>query len=166
MQLFTGRAKEIITIPSKTHATDFKIWVLADHGYTLKFKFHAKGSGKNDGPYRLDPQWRRKGFSATEAVVLDLAISMDPYLLKPNRHVIWLDNLFTKIRLLEELRDAIIGAAGTVRPAGNKTPREEKAEKAKGKKGNSLLNCLLMSPLLTSLESLQSLLTLRRKRRR
>ena len=104
MQLFTGRAKEITTIPCKRHSTGFKVWILADHGYVLLFKFHSKGDGKNDGPYRLDPQWKRKGFSATEAVVLDLAVSIDPDLLKPGKHIIWLDNLFTKIRLLEELR--------------------------------------------------------------
>ena len=129
MQLFTGRAKEITTIPCKKHATGFKIWILADHGYVLLFRFHLKGDGKADGPYRLNPQWKRKGFSATEAVVLDLAISMNPGLLKPNMHIIWLDNLFTKIRLLEELRQTKIGAAGTCRPPSNQTPREEKLQK-------------------------------------
>ena len=55
MQLFCGRAKEIITIPSKKHSTGYKIWILADYGYVLLFMFHAKGDGKNDGLYRLNP---------------------------------------------------------------------------------------------------------------
>ena len=126
MQRFTGRAKEITNIPCKKHSICYKIWILADHGYVLLFMFHSKGDGKNDGPYKLDPQWQQKGLSATEGVVCHLAISIDPDLLKPNMHIIWLDNLFTKIRLLEELRRANIGAAGTVRPPANQTPREER----------------------------------------
>ena len=133
MQRFTGRAKEITTIPCKRHSTGFKFWILADHGYVLLFMFHAKGDGKLDGPYRLDPQWKEMGFSATEAVVLHLAVSLDPYLLRPNMHIIWLDNLFTKIRLLEALRERGIAAAGTVRAPNNQTPREERIEKAKEK---------------------------------
>ena len=131
MQLFTGRAKEITTIPSKKHSTGFKIWILADHGYVLLFKFHSKGDGKDDGPYRLDPQWKKQGFSATEAVVLDLVLSINSDLLKPDMHIIWLDNLFTKIRLFEKLRQHGVGAAGTVRASSNQTPREERLKKAK-----------------------------------
>ena len=58
---------------------------------------------QGDGLYRLDPQWRKKGFLATEAVVLNLTISMDPDLLQLGMYIIWLDNLFTKIHLFEEL---------------------------------------------------------------
>ena len=126
MQRFTGRAKEITNIPCKKHSIGYKIWILADHGYILLFMFHSKKDNKNDGPYRLDPQWQQKGLSATEGVVCHLAISIDPDLLKPNMHITWLDNLFTKIRLLEELRRANIGAAGIVRPPTNQTPREER----------------------------------------
>ena len=133
MQRFTGRAKEITNIPCKKHSIGYKIWILADHGYVLCFMFHSKGEGKLDGPYRLEPQWQQKGLSATEAVVCHLAISVDPYLLKPNMHIIWLDNLFTKICLLEELRKNRIGAAGTVRPPANQTPREERIAIAKKK---------------------------------
>ena len=92
--------KEITTILSKRHSTGYKIWILGDHGYILLFMFYSKGDGKFDGPYRLDPKWKKLGFSATEAVVLYLAVSLDPDLLKLNMHIIWLDNLFTKIRLL------------------------------------------------------------------
>ena len=130
MQLFTGRAKEITTIPCKRHATGYKIWMLADHGYIMRFLFHAEGDGKYDGPYRINPRWKQEGFSATEAVVLDLAAAAQ---LEPFKHVIWLDNLFTKIRLLEGLRQLNIGGAGTVRPPSNQTPREERVEKKKKK---------------------------------
>ena len=76
----------------------------------------------------------RLEFSATEAVVLNLTISMDPDLLQPGMHIIWLDNLFTKICLLEELREVDVGAAGTVRPPGVVTPRETRLEEARQRK--------------------------------
>ena len=53
--------------------------------------------------------------------------------MKPNMHIIWLDNLFTIIRFLEELRRANIRAAGTVRPPANQTLREERLETTKRK---------------------------------
>ena len=50
------------------------------------------------------------------------AANVSRRLLLPGKHVIWLDNLFTTIPLLERLRKDGIGAAGTVRTS--KTPRE------------------------------------------
>ncbi|KAF2185570.1 hypothetical protein K469DRAFT_778587 [Zopfia rhizophila CBS 207.26] len=52
-------------------------------------------------------------------------------LLPPGKHIIWLDNLFTSVRVLERLRQEGIGGAGTVRTT--KTPREKKVENAKKK---------------------------------
>lgn len=121
MQRFTGRSKEITTIPCKSNATGYKIWMLGDSGYILNWLFHTKGSGKEDGPYRLSPRWKNEGFSSTEAVVLQLAS-----ILPRERHILWLDNLFTTIKLLERLRIEGIGAAGTVRTT--KTPREQQEE--------------------------------------
>ena len=48
-------------------------------------------------------------------------------------HIIWLNNLFTKIYLLEALRERGITAVGTVRAPNNQTLREERIEKAKEK---------------------------------
>ena len=47
-------------------------------------------------------------------------------------HTIWLDNLFTSVKLLQELRRLGIGGAGTVRTT--KTKREELDEKKESKK--------------------------------
>ncbi|KAF2174422.1 hypothetical protein K469DRAFT_614459, partial [Zopfia rhizophila CBS 207.26] len=56
-------------------------------------------------------------------------------LLPPSRHVIWLDNLFTTVRLLERLREDGIGGAGTVRTI--KTSREKTEESRRRKhRGN------------------------------
>ena len=159
MQLFTGRAKEITTIPSKKHSTGFKNWIIADHGYVLRLRFHAKGTLKSQGPYRLDPQWKEK-LSATEQVVMDLATGSvnGERILPPNKHIIWLDNLFTSIPLLEELREWGIGAAGTVRPTEYKTPREKDAEKkqAKIKVESPIEEPLTQLPISTPIEQAET----------
>jgi len=57
----------------------------------------------------------------------DLLTQRDPDtnepLYPPGRHVVWLDNLFTSVKLLTRLREEGIGGAGTVRTT--RTKREE-----------------------------------------
>ena len=67
-----GRTPEIINIPSKPTLEGFKIWVLANKGYILNFIWHAKGNKK--GPVNLDESFINKGFSKTQAVVLNLLL--------------------------------------------------------------------------------------------
>ena len=67
---FEGRAKEAVNIPSKPTPIGFKQWVLASDGYVFDWLWHARGSGKRDGPQDLDRTWIDEGFSATQAVVL------------------------------------------------------------------------------------------------
>ena len=127
MVRFFGRARETTTIDCKAAGTGFKSWFLNDSGYCLNWRFHCKGQKPGDGPYKIRPTWQKAGFSATHSVVLDLVLDhhtndVNRRLLQPTRHVIWLDNLFTTIPLLERLRTDGIGAAGTVRTS--KTPRE------------------------------------------
>lgn len=118
---FEGRAKEAVNIPSKPTPIGFKQWVLASDGYVFDWLWHARGSGKRDGPQGLDKAWTDEGFSATQATVLTLMRRMEN---KGCGHTVWLDNLFTSARLLKRLRDFGIGGAGTVRTT--KTKREEK----------------------------------------
>ena len=120
-----GRAPEIINIPSKPTPEGFKIWILANEGYILDWLWHAKG---NKGPVDLDQSFvQDEGFSKTQAVVLDLLLQRDENtkerLYPPGKHVVWLDNLFTSVKLLTRLRELGIGGAGTVRTT--KTKREE-----------------------------------------
>ena len=132
MYRFYGRARETTTIDCKASSTGYKTWFLGDSGYCLNWRFHAKGTKKDDGPYRIDPYWVVAGFSKTHAVVADLALDRMAHnkqlLLPPGRHVIWMDNLFTTIKLLERLRREGVGRAGTVRTT--KTPREKAIETA------------------------------------
>ena len=50
MVRFTGRAKEIVTIPSKPIPTGIKGWCTADEGYLLHWYWHAKGKGPQGVP--------------------------------------------------------------------------------------------------------------------
>ena len=120
---FTGRAFETVNIPSKPTPEGFKVWVVANQGYILDWLWDAKGDKK--GPVDLDEYWTKdKGFSRTQAVVLDLLLQeLDgKRYFDKNKHIVWLDNLFTSVKLLRQLREEGIGAAGTVRTT--KTRRE------------------------------------------
>ena len=66
-----------------------------------------------------------EGFSKTQAVVLEL-LAQDG-IAKNRNHIVWLDNLFTSVRLLVALKSEGFGAAGTVRT--KKTAREVLEEK-------------------------------------
>jgi hypothetical protein len=65
--------------------------------------FYAKGDKK--GLYDLDEYWyKEEGFLKTQAVVLDFLtqqdIETDERFYPPLKHIVWLNNLFTSIRLL------------------------------------------------------------------
>jgi hypothetical protein len=127
IERFMGRAPEIVNIPSKPTPEGFKIWVLANGGYILDWLWHARGD--KAGPVDLDETFtEEEGFSKTQAVVLDLLTQRDAEsnepLYPPGKHVVWLDNLFTSVKLLTRLRGLSIGGAGTVRTT--KTERETK----------------------------------------
>src|SRR5271170_4932975 len=135
IQRFLGRSSEIVNIPSKPTPEGYKIWILASHGYILDWLWHAKGDGK--GPVDLDESFTKdEGFTKTQAVVLDLLTQQDPVtnerLYPPGRYVVWLDNLFTGIKLFKRLRGLGIGAVGTVRTT--RTKREELEDKEKTRK--------------------------------
>ena len=125
IQRFMGRAKEIVNIPTKPEPEGFKIWVLANCGYVLDWLYHCKGDNK--GPVDLNDFFTKElGFPKTQAVVLDLLSQhgiSDQF-----QHIVWLDNLFTSVRLLTQLEDDGFGAAGTVRTT--RTKREVKEAKS------------------------------------
>ena len=124
IQRFQGQSAATVNIPSKPVPEGYKVWVLANAGYVLDWLFHAKGDKL--GPVDLDEYWTKdEGFSNTQAVVLDLLAQQG--IANTNKHVVWLDNLFTSARLLSVLRELGFGAAGTVRVT--KTKRDEYEEK-------------------------------------
>ena len=147
---FTGRTNDTVNIPTKPTPIGFKIWVLADQGYVFDLLWHVKGDKKDQGPQGLRTIWEEKGFSKTQAVVLELMTRM------PNGgkgHAVHIDNLFTSSKLLSTLRDYGIGAAGTVRTS--RTKREENEEKREEQELESY--DLQDRDLLQDLDSLQDL---------
>ena len=100
---FTGRVSEIVNILTKPTPEGFKIWLLGNQGYVLNQMFYTKGDNK--GPVDLDKyQVEEEGFLKTQAVVLNFLTQEDPAtgrrLYQPNKYTVWLDNLFTSIKLL------------------------------------------------------------------
>ena len=92
--------------------------------------FHAKGNKK--GPYNLDKVYtKEEGFFKTQAVVLDLLLQRDDLtdepLYPPNKHMVWLDNLFISVKLLSQLQKAGISASGTIRTTKTKQEEQEEA---------------------------------------
>jgi hypothetical protein len=79
--------------------------------------FYTKGNKK--GPYKLDTYYtKEEGFLKTQAVVLNFLTQKDSEtgdrLYHPNKHIVWLDNLFISVQLLKRLQQLRIGGAGIV----------------------------------------------------
>ena len=65
----------------------------------------------------MDEYWtKEKGFLKTQAVVLNLLLQKlnGKQYFNKNKHIIWLNNLFTSVKLLSQLCKEGIRAAGTV----------------------------------------------------
>ena len=125
-----GRAREIVNIPSKPTPEGFKLWVLANQGYVLDWLYHAKGVL---GPIDLDPFWTKfRGFSKTQAVVLDLVIQEG--INKALKHIVSMDDLFTSVRLLVQLEERGFGGAGTVRTTETQCEKDEESSGTKAQK--------------------------------
>ncbi|KAJ0168052.1 PiggyBac transposable element-derived protein 4 [Colletotrichum tanaceti] len=134
MVRFTGRSMETTTIPTKPIPQGFKVWVLAQKGYCLRWLWHVHG----DGPYGLVPQARpaagdqaarKTALTPTQLVVTSLLA-----LLPLATYHVFLDNLFASVKLFRALRDQKIGATGTCRKDGgiDKTLVAEKETEGRG----------------------------------
>jgi hypothetical protein len=110
MVRFTGRVKEIVTIPIKPTPTGFKIWALAQQGFFLSWCFHAysKGPISTAKPLKL-PEKGQKPLTDCQTVVISLT-QLLPKQQQP--YHLWLDNLFTNIKLLKYLCIKDIAATG------------------------------------------------------
>ena len=105
IERFIGRAPKTINIPTKLTPKGFKIWVLANESYILNWLQHARGD--KGGLVNLDKTFTKEGLLKTQAVVLNLLtqrnVELDKLLYLPGKHVVWLNNLFTSIKLLVRL---------------------------------------------------------------
>ncbi|RKL08272.1 hypothetical protein BFJ70_g16825 [Fusarium oxysporum] len=115
MVRFTGRSLETTTIPQKPTPTGYKVWVLGQSGYFVRWLWHIHGRG----PCGLVPQQcSRQGdeelaeeyLTPTQRVVTTLLT-----LLPLAVYHVFLDNLFASIKLFKALRSSQVGATGTCR---------------------------------------------------
>lgn len=106
---FTGRSKAKVTIPRKPTPTGLKIWVAAQKGYFLRWRFHIPASSRPRG-IAAKRRAEKRELAETQAVVLDLALQ-----LPIATYHVFFDNLFTTPQLLLALRKRGIAATGTAR---------------------------------------------------
>ena len=112
MKRFTGRSKDILTIPSKPTPEGYKIWVIAEMGYVLHWCFYSRG--KQGGPVNIGKILKELGTNKTAAVVAYLLDQL-PRPLAGYTYGVFLDNLFTSRKLLVYLAKKGYGATGTAR---------------------------------------------------
>src|SRR6185312_4001805 len=110
MVKFTGRSTDTVNLPSKPIPIGYKIWVLADHGYFLRWSFHQKGQG----PVNLNLK-EYPNLAPTQAVVAHLLNQLPPPPTPQHGYHCFMDNLFSTPELFELLRTKNIAATGTAR---------------------------------------------------
>jgi hypothetical protein len=99
---FFGRSKYTFKAPNKPIKEGYIIFALCEAGYTYYFMWSSKTDSYSELIKLLD-------LSPTKSMVFQLAQS----LLEGVPHVIYIDNLFTRVPLLRKLRALNIGACGT-----------------------------------------------------
>lgn len=90
--------------PNKPIKEGYKIFALCEAGYTYSFMWSSKSHSY--GELRKQPD-----LAPTQSMVYQLA----QLLPQGQPHVIYMDNLFTRVPLLRKLREIEIGACGTTR---------------------------------------------------
>ncbi|KAK7589630.1 hypothetical protein V3481_008609 [Fusarium oxysporum f. sp. vasinfectum] len=141
---FKGRSKETTVVKNKPTPTGFKIWVVAQHGFFMRWLWHVKASPYKAVIVKLPPPHEPKGkkgklkttvaLSNTQSVVIHLC-NMLP---KMTYHV-FTDNLFSSPNLFRALREAGCGATGTARPnCGVSKELKDAKEGEKAGKGPAL----------------------------
>jgi hypothetical protein len=99
-----GRTAHTVKAPGKPIKEGYKIYALCEAGYTYYFMWSSKT--KSFGELK-----KQVGFSPTESMVLQMAETLP----KGQPHIIYMDNLFTRVPLLRRLRQLSIGGCGTTR---------------------------------------------------
>ena len=132
MVRFTGRSIETTTLPTKPIPVGYKVWILAQAGYFLRWIWHVHNSGPvgltatarsqrrpRQGTQRSNDEDAvpvtevadfGRGLNPTQGVVVALL-----NLLQKATYHVFLDNLFPTPTLFRILREQQIGATGTCR---------------------------------------------------
>jgi hypothetical protein len=102
---FFGSSSHTVKMQNKPIKMGYKIWACCEQGYLFFFLFYSR----NEGTGELE---KHDDLSATQSMVWQ----MSKRLPKNGRvYTIYMDNLFTSVRLFRMLREAGIGACGTTR---------------------------------------------------
>ena len=101
---FFGRSKHTFKAPNKPIKEGYKIFALCEAGYTYYFMWSSKCNSYGELNKLPD-------LSPTESMVYQLAQRLP----RGVPHVIYMDNLFTRVPILRKLRTLNIGACGTTR---------------------------------------------------
>ncbi|KAJ3455280.1 hypothetical protein MRS44_013880 [Fusarium solani] len=111
---YTGRSKLTITIPSKPDPTGFKVWVIAEGGFFLRWLFHTPnttfGPAAGEITRRRPQELANRSLNPTQSVVVALV-----NLLPTATYHVFMDNLFSSPKLYRILRQRGIAATGTAR---------------------------------------------------
>jgi hypothetical protein len=99
-----GRSKHTFKAPNKPIKEGYKMFALCEAGYTYYFMWSSKSNSYGELNKLPD-------LSPTESMVYQLAQKLP----KDVPHVIYMDNLFTRVPILRKLRTLNIGACGTTR---------------------------------------------------
>ncbi|RKK77629.1 hypothetical protein BFJ70_g17123 [Fusarium oxysporum] len=140
---FTGRSKETTLVKGKPTPVGFKVWVIAQQGFFLRWLWHMKSS-----PYtavivdlptpkpvgKKGKLWTEIPLSNTQSVVVHLVKR-----LHPQTYHVFTDNLFSSPQLFRLLRQLGFGATGTTRPnCGISTEMKRIKETRKAPNGTPL----------------------------
>ena len=121
-----GRSAHVLTMKNKPIDQGYKLFALADHGYTYTWAYHSRSSGTAlASAYKSAVIPTERRLCPTSRTCLHLALSL-PY--QTHQFNIYFDNYFTNIGLYATLRDYGIGACGTAR--ASVIPAELKVDKS------------------------------------
>ncbi|KJZ69068.1 hypothetical protein HIM_11537 [Hirsutella minnesotensis 3608] len=111
---YTGRSKQTVTVKNKPTPTGFKVWVVAQAGYFLRWLWHQPSNALGPaGTKRKRAEGTAEGgisLNPTQSVVVALLEQ-----LPEQTYHIFFDNLFSSPDFLNALRRLEIGATGTAR---------------------------------------------------
>lgn len=116
MVKWEGRSAHTLTMKNKPIDQGYKLFALADHGYTYSWVYHSRmkseGSALESAASESPPISTKRHLCPTSQTCLHLALSL-PY--QTHQVNIYFDNYFTNMSLYATLREYGIGTCGTAR---------------------------------------------------
>jgi hypothetical protein len=108
---FAGRSIHTIKMPKKPIKQGYKVFALGFEGYLYSFRLHSGKTGIAD-------IFKHSHLTNTGSLVLDLVKDLPT---KERRYDLYMDNFFTTLPVITQLRELDVGMCGTTR-SGNGFP--------------------------------------------